>query len=65
VDNPFRWCDNLSNNDQNVLTFMSKAFANMVVQMAFDNKVMSASNSVVFKKKLPIAGTAGRRFAAK
>jgi hypothetical protein len=44
---------------------MSKAFANMVVQMAFDNKVMSASNSVVFKKKLPIAGTAGRRFAAK
>ena len=27
VDNPFRWCDNLSNNDPNVLTFMSKAFA--------------------------------------
>jgi len=22
VDNPFRWCDNLSNNDPNVLTFM-------------------------------------------
>src|SRR5205807_1086985 len=44
VDNPFRWCDNLSNNDPNVLTFMSKAFANMVVQMAFDTKVMSASN---------------------
>ncbi|MDX6565349.1 MAG: hypothetical protein QOE10_1011, partial [Gaiellales bacterium] len=50
VDNPFRWCDNLSNNNQNVLTFMSKAFANMVVQMAFDNKVMSASNSVVVLK---------------
>ena len=33
VDNPFRWCDNLSNNDPNVLTFMSKAFATMVVQM--------------------------------
>ena len=31
VDNPFRWCDNLSNNDPNVLTFMSKGFANMVV----------------------------------
>ncbi|MEY2446202.1 MAG: hypothetical protein QOE00_2782, partial [Ilumatobacteraceae bacterium] len=41
VDNPFRWCDNLSNNDPNVLTFMSKAFATQVVQMAFDTKVMS------------------------
>jgi hypothetical protein len=37
VDNPFRWCDNLSNSDRNVLTFMSRAFANMVVQMAFDS----------------------------
>jgi hypothetical protein len=36
VDNPFRWCDNLSNNDPNVLTFMSKAFANTTVRMAFD-----------------------------
>ena len=25
VDNPFRWCDNLDNNDPEVLTFMSKA----------------------------------------
>jgi Zn-dependent M28 family amino/carboxypeptidase len=64
VDNPFLWCDNLSNNDKDVLTFMSKAFATMVVQMAFDTKVMSASNSVVFKKKLPIAGEGGRRFVA-
>jgi hypothetical protein len=38
VDNPFRWCDNLSNNDPNVLTFMSKTFAAMVAQMAFDTK---------------------------
>ena len=60
VDNPFLWCDNLSNNDPNVLTFMSKAFASMTVQMAFDTKVMSASNSVVYKKKLPIASEAGR-----
>jgi len=60
VDNPFLWCDNLSNNDPNVLTFMSKAFASMVVQMAFDTKVMSASNSVVYKKKLPIAGEVAR-----
>jgi hypothetical protein len=65
VDNPFLWCDNLSNNDPKVLTFMSKAFANMVVQMAFDTKVMSASSSVVYKKKLPIAGDVGRRFTAK
>jgi Zn-dependent M28 family amino/carboxypeptidase len=64
VDNPFRWCDNLKNNDPAVLTFMSKAFATMVVQMAFDTKVMSASNNVVYSKKLPISGEAGRRFAA-
>jgi len=64
VDNPFRWCDNLSNNDPEVLTFMSKTFANQVVQMAFDNKVMSASNNVVSKPKLPTAsGT--REFPAK
>jgi Zn-dependent M28 family amino/carboxypeptidase len=65
VDNPFRWCDNLSNNDPKVLTFMSKAFASMVVQMAFDTKVMSASNNTVYSKKLPIAGEASRRFVAK
>jgi Peptidase family M28/PA domain len=65
VDNPFRWCDNLSNNDPAVLTFMSKAFATMVVQMAFDNKVMSASNNVVYKPKLPIAGETSRGSVAK
>lgn len=65
VDNPFLWCDNLSNNDPNVLTFMSKAFATMVVQMAFDTKVMSASNSAVYKKKLPIAGEVGRHVVIK
>jgi hypothetical protein len=65
VDNPFLWCDNLSNNDPNVLTFMSRAFASMVVQMAFDTKVMSASNSVVYKKKLPIAGEVARHSAVK
>jgi len=65
VDNPFRWCDNLANNDPTVLTFMSKAFATMVVQMAFDTKVMSASNNAVYSKKLPIAGEVSRRFVAK
>ena len=52
VDNPFRWCDNLSNNDPDVLTFMSKAFADMTVRMAFDTKVMSSSNNYVSKTKL-------------
>jgi hypothetical protein len=44
---------------------MSKAFATMVVQMAFDTKVMSASNNAVYNKKLPIASEASRRFPAK
>src|SRR5207249_2232791 len=44
--------------------FMSPAFATMVIQMAFDTKIMSASNNTVYKKKLPIAGEVGRRFAA-
>jgi len=65
VDNPFLWCDNLSNNDPTVLTFMSKAFANTVVRMAFDTKVMSASGNAVYNKKLPIASEATRRFVAK
>jgi hypothetical protein len=63
VDNPFRWCDNLDNNDKEVMTFMSRTFANQVVQMAFDNKVMSASNNVVSRPKLK--GQTSRRFPAK
>ena len=65
VDNPFLWCDNLNNNDPGVLTFMSRGFANMVVQMAFDTKVMSASNNAVIKKKLPIPGETARGFTTK
>ncbi len=65
VDNPFRWCDNLNNNDPAVLTFMSKAFANTVVRMAFDTKVMSASNNLVSKPKLPISSETSRRFVVK
>jgi hypothetical protein len=64
VDNPFLWCDNLSNNDPRVLTFMSKAFANTVVRMAFDNNVMSASSNDV--SKWPKAhGGSSRHMAAK
>jgi Peptidase family M28 len=65
VDNPFLWCDNLGNNDPDVLTLMSRTFATMVVQMAFDTKVMSSSTSVVYRKKLPIAGEVARHSAAK
>jgi Peptidase family M28/PA domain len=64
VDNPFRWCDNLANNDPAVLTFMSKAFADMTVRMAFDTKVMSASNDANYKPKLPISSEVARRFVA-
>jgi hypothetical protein len=53
VDNPFRWCDNLSNNDPNVLTFMSKGFANMVIHMAFDTTVLSSSNKPASTRALP------------
>jgi hypothetical protein len=52
VDNPFRWCDNLSNNDPTVLTFMSKGFANMVAQMAFDTTVLSSRGKSVHKPAL-------------
>jgi len=62
VDNPFIWCDNLDNNDRDVLTFMSKGFATMVLAMAFDTKVMSSSGNAVFNKKLPYAGETSRRF---
>jgi hypothetical protein len=32
--------------------------------MAFDTKIMSSSDNVVYKKTLPIAGEVGRRFVA-
>ena len=35
VDLPFRWCDNLGNNNPAVMTFMTRGFAQMVVYMAF------------------------------
>jgi peptidase M28-like protein/PA domain-containing protein len=60
VDNPFRWCDNIDNVDPDNLTLMSKAFANTVVQMAFDNKVMSASNDYVAKSKPKVTGGVAR-----
>ena len=60
VDNPFLWCDNLTNIDPNVLTFMSKGFGVMVIDMAFDTKVMTASNNAVYNPQLPITTEVGR-----
>jgi hypothetical protein len=65
VDNPFRWCDNLSNNDPKVLTFMSKGFANMVVQMAFDTTVLGSSGTSVHKPTLSTRTNAGQRGSAR
>jgi hypothetical protein len=61
VDNPFRWCDNLDNNNFDVMTLMTRTFANMVLTMAFDTKVMSASGSVVWNKKTAISQETGSR----
>ena len=63
VDNPFRWCDNLSNNDPGVLTFMSKGFANMVIHMAFDTTVLSSGGKSVQARALPTRANPGQRGA--
>jgi hypothetical protein len=61
VDNPFRWCDNLSNNDPGVLTFMSKAFAQMTAGMAYDTSVVWAGETVHKPKGTPaVAGPRSR-----
>ena len=59
VDNPFRWCDNLNNSDPNVLTFMSKGFANMVVQMAFNTSVPGSGGKKRAAAKAVKAGQQG------
>jgi Zn-dependent M28 family amino/carboxypeptidase len=63
VDNPFRWCDNLDNNDPKVMTFMSRAFGNMVVQMAF--KSLSGNNNTSTTSTSQATAKASRHFAAK
>jgi hypothetical protein len=65
VDNPFRWCDNLSNNDPSVLTFMSKGFANMVAQMAFDQTVLSSSGKSVHTRAQSTRTNAGQHAATR
>jgi peptidase M28-like protein/PA domain-containing protein len=59
VDNPFRWCDNLDNNDKDVMTFVSKAFADTTVRMAFDKSVIWADQSAA-RKKAKLGRTAPR-----
>jgi hypothetical protein len=62
VDNPFRWCDNLDNNDPDVLTFMSKTFANQVAHMAFDSKIGSSSgNTSTTTQAAPRASSTRKR----
>jgi hypothetical protein len=46
VDNPFRWCDNLDNNDPQVMTFMSRTFDNMVIRMAMHDFTGQSSKKV-------------------
>jgi len=64
VDNSFRWCDNLDNNNFDVMTLMSRDFATMVLTMAYDTKVMSASGSAVINKKAPLSQETGSRHIA-
>src|SRR3954451_16611178 len=65
VDNSFRWCDNIDNVDPANLTLVSKAFANTVARMAFDTKIMSASNDYVTKTKPTLKGGTSRAHPAK
>jgi hypothetical protein len=55
VDNPFRWCDNLGNNDPALMTIVSRAFAKSVVQQAFNKDLTSPikANATVQKVTLP------------
>jgi Peptidase family M28/PA domain len=65
VDNSFRWCDNLDNNNFDVMTLMTRDFANMVLTMAYDTKVMSASGGAVINKKTALSQETGSRHIAR
>jgi hypothetical protein len=64
VDNPFRWCDNLSNNDPKVLTFVSRTFANMVIRTAFDNQFSRHDAAATAARAKARAATRARTRAA-
>ena len=46
------------------MTLMTKDFANMVLTMAYDTKVMSASGNAVINKKTPLSQETGTRHIA-
>jgi hypothetical protein len=64
VDNPFRWCDNLDNNDPNVLTFMTKTFANMVANMAFASPKLTSSSTTTTTQQTAGRAASSRHLAA-
>jgi hypothetical protein len=51
VDNPFRWCDNLDNNDPAVMTFMSRTFDNMVIKMAMTHSFTGGSQAKLARQR--------------
>jgi Peptidase family M28/PA domain len=75
VDNPFRWCDNLGNNDPEVMTFMSRTFGNMVIRMAQSNQFSGRNQKQLGRARAALRArsraaerrrpTVGRRFTAK
>jgi hypothetical protein len=71
VDNAFRWCDNLSNNDPEVMTFMSRTFDNMALGMAMkdfsgQNTAQAARARAAMRSQAARASTSkgSRRFPA-
>lgn len=59
VDNAYVFCDNLSNNDPTVLEFMSKGFADSVIQLAFRKKLRVTNTNV--KPTFPLASSVAHR----
>ena len=66
VDNPFRWCDNLDNNDPEVMTFMSRTFDNMVIKMAMTSDFTGQSQATLRRARAAMrARTKSHRAASR
>ena len=61
VDNPFRWCDNRRQQRPEGPDIHVKAFANMVVQMAFDTTVVGVRSMPIFSRSALKAAAAADR----
>jgi hypothetical protein len=59
ADNPYLFCDNLSNNDPTVLEFMAKGLADSVIQLAFLKKLRVTNIHV--RPTLPLSGAVMHR----